>query len=98
MLLEDINFPDLTGSSLRRTGNALILGLVLAKQEFDRAERLLATKVVSQEEYDERRAALDVSNGQVAQALENVYQARVALGLPAQPPAGTSLGDVAGRS
>jgi membrane fusion protein (multidrug efflux system) len=55
---------------------------------------LLATKVVSQEEYDERRAALDVAKGQVAQALENVYQARVALGLPAQPPAGTSLGDV----
>jgi membrane fusion protein, multidrug efflux system len=68
--------------------------LVLAQQQFDRAERLLATKVVSQEEYDERRAALDVSKGQVAQALENVYQARVALGLPAQPPAGTSLGDV----
>jgi membrane fusion protein (multidrug efflux system) len=68
--------------------------LVLAQQEFDRAERLLATKVVSQEEYDERRAALDVSKGQVAQALENVYQARVALGLPAQPPAGMSLGDV----
>ena len=68
--------------------------LVLAQQEFDRAERLLATKVVSQEEYDERRAALDVAKAQVAQALENVYQARVALGLPAQPPAGTSLGDV----
>jgi membrane fusion protein, multidrug efflux system len=68
--------------------------LVLAQQEFDRAERLLATKVVSQEEYDERRAALDVAKAQVAQALENVYQTRVALGLPAQPPAGTSLGDV----
>jgi membrane fusion protein (multidrug efflux system) len=68
--------------------------LVLAQQQFDRAERLLATKVVSQEEYDERRAALDVAKAQVAQALENVYQARVALGLPAQPPAGTSLGDV----
>jgi len=30
--------------------------LVLAQLEFDRAERLLATKVVSQEEYDERRS------------------------------------------
>ena len=28
------------------------------------------------------------------QALENVYQARVALGLPGKPPAGTSLADV----
>src|SRR6516164_6089743 len=68
--------------------------LVLAQQEFDRAQRLLSTKVVSQEEYDARRAALDIAKAQVAQALENVYQARVALGLPAQPPAGPSLADV----
>jgi membrane fusion protein (multidrug efflux system) len=68
--------------------------VVLAQREFDRAERLLATKVVSQEEYDERREALEVAKAQLAQALENVYQARVALGLPAQPPAGSSLADV----
>jgi membrane fusion protein, multidrug efflux system len=68
--------------------------VVLAQREFDRAERLLATKVVSQEEYDERREALDVAKAQLAQALENVYQARAALGLPAQPPAGSSLADV----
>jgi len=68
--------------------------LVLAQQEFDRAERLLATKVVSQEEYDERREALEVAKAQVAQALEDVYQVRVALGLPAQPPEGKTLADV----
>jgi membrane fusion protein (multidrug efflux system) len=68
--------------------------LVLAQQEFDRAERLLATKVVSQEEYDERHAALDVAKAQVAQALQSVYQARVALGLEPQPPAGKTLADV----
>jgi membrane fusion protein, multidrug efflux system len=68
--------------------------LVLAKAEFDRAERLLATKVVSAEEYDQRREALDVATAQVTQALENVLQARVALGLPAQPPAGASLAEV----
>ena len=68
--------------------------LVLAQAEFDRAERLLATKVVSAEEYDQRREALDVAKAQVTQALENVLQARVALGLPAKPPAGTSLADV----
>src|SRR5260221_6802526 len=67
--------------------------LVLAQAEFDRAERLLATKVVSAEEYDQRREALDVAKAQVTQTLENVLQARVALGLPAQPPAGTSLAD-----
>jgi membrane fusion protein, multidrug efflux system len=68
--------------------------VVLAQREFDRAERLLAAKVVSQEEYDERREALDVAKAQQTQALENVYQARVALGLPPQPPAGSSLADV----
>jgi membrane fusion protein, multidrug efflux system len=68
--------------------------LVLAQQEFDRAERLLATRVVSQEEYDERREALDVAKAQVTQALQNIYQARVALGLPAQVPEGKKLSDV----
>ena len=68
--------------------------LVLAQAEFDRTERLLATKVVSAEEYDQRREALDVAKAQVNQALENVLQARVALGLPGKPPEGTSLTDV----
>jgi membrane fusion protein, multidrug efflux system len=68
--------------------------LVLAQAEFDRAERLMATKVVSAEEYDQRHEALDVAKGQVKQALENIHQARVALGLPAEAPEGTSLGDV----
>ncbi|HYZ74773.1 MAG TPA: efflux RND transporter periplasmic adaptor subunit [Chthoniobacterales bacterium] len=68
--------------------------LVLAQQEFDRAERLLSTRVVSQEEYDERREALDVAKAQVTQALQNIYQARVALGLPAQVPEGQKLSDV----
>jgi len=49
---------------------------------------------VSQEEYDERREALDVAKAQVTQALQNIYQARVALGLPAQVPEGKSLADV----
>jgi len=68
--------------------------LVLAQAEFDRAERLLATKVISAEEWDQKREALDVAKAQVQQALENVYQTRVALGLPAQPPAGTNLTEV----
>jgi membrane fusion protein, multidrug efflux system len=68
--------------------------LVLAQQEFDRAERLLSTRVVSQEEYDERREALDVAKAQVTQALQNIYQARVALGLPAQVSEGKKLSDV----
>jgi membrane fusion protein (multidrug efflux system) len=68
--------------------------LVLAQQEFDRSQRLLSTRVVSQEEYDQRRETLDVAKAQVTQALENIYQARVALGLPAQVPEGKNLADV----
>jgi membrane fusion protein (multidrug efflux system) len=68
--------------------------LALAQAEFDRAARLLTTKVVSAEEYDQRREALDVAKAQVTQSLESILQARVALGLPAKPPEGSSLADV----
>src|SRR5215469_14850343 len=67
---------------------------VLAQAEFERSKKLLETKVSSKEEYDQKREQLDVANAQVKQALENVYQARAALGLPAQPPEGASLTDV----
>jgi len=67
---------------------------VFAQSEFDRAKRLLATKVTSAQDFDQKREALDVANAQVTQALENVYQARAALGLPSKPPEGASLTDV----
>ena len=68
--------------------------LVLAQAEFDRSQRLLNGKVVSAEEYDQKRETLDVSKAQVTQALESVRQARVALGLPGTPVEGKSLTDV----
>jgi membrane fusion protein, multidrug efflux system len=68
--------------------------LVLADAEFERSKKLLATKVVSAEEFDQKREALDVARAQVTQALESVYQSRVALGLPGKPPEGQSLTDV----
>ncbi len=69
-------------------------GLGYAKAEFERAKTLLATKVISNEEYDLKREAIDTASAQVEQALENVYQTRVGLGLPRDPPAGKSLADV----
>jgi len=62
--------------------------LALAQAEFDRAEKLRTQKVTSVEEYDRKREARDVAQSQVTQALQNVYQQRVALGLPAIPPDG----------
>ncbi|MGB8169720.1 MAG: HlyD family secretion protein [Chthoniobacteraceae bacterium] len=68
--------------------------LVLANAEFERSKKLLATKVVSAEEFDQKREALDVAKAQVTQAMESVYQARTALGLPGNPGEGQSLTDV----
>jgi len=67
---------------------------VLAEADFERAKKLIETKVSSKEEFDKRREELDVANAQVKQALESVYQARAALGLPAQPADGSSLTDL----
>ena len=68
--------------------------LALAQLEFDRAKKALATHVMSQEEFDQRQQSLDVAKAQVAQAIESVYQERVALGLPREPAVGGSLSDV----
>jgi len=68
--------------------------LVYAQAEYERAKRLLDTKVISPEEYDLKREAIDSANDQVSQDLENVFQTRVALGLPREPAAGQSLATV----
>jgi membrane fusion protein (multidrug efflux system) len=68
--------------------------LVYAQAEFDRAKHLLDTKVISPEEYDLKREAIDSATAQVSQALESVHQTRAALGLPSEPPAGQPLTSV----
>lgn len=67
---------------------------VLAEAEFERAKKLIAGKVTSKEEFDQRREQLDTAVARTKQALEDVYQARAVLGLPAQPPEGKDLTDV----
>ena len=68
--------------------------LTLAETEFERARKLASTKVTSAEEFDQKRESLDKAKAQVTQALENVSQARVALGLSNEVPEGASLTDV----
>ena len=68
--------------------------LKLAQAEYDRAKQLVATSVVSREEFDRREAALSVARADVTQALDNVNQVRVSLGLPAQPTDGGNLAQV----
>jgi membrane fusion protein (multidrug efflux system) len=54
---------------------------------------LLSEKDVSQQEYDQRQAALSVAQADVTQAMADVHQIRVSLGLPTQPESG-DLGEV----
>ena len=68
--------------------------LTLAQAEYERSNRLFQSKVTSQEELDQRREALAVAQAEVNQALEDISQIRVALGLPAQPPNGQDFSQV----
>jgi membrane fusion protein (multidrug efflux system) len=68
--------------------------LVLAQVEFDRARQLVARDDVSREVYDQRQAELTTAGAELVQALAEVYQIRVALGLPAQPDGRGDLGQV----
>ncbi len=62
--------------------------LALAQDEYNRAAKLVAQGVITQELYDQRQAALLAARADVAQALADVHQTRVSLGLPPQPEGG----------
>jgi membrane fusion protein, multidrug efflux system len=67
--------------------------LKLAQVDFERAEKLLPSATISRQEYDRRKAALSEAQAEVAQAMADVHQIRLSLGLPAQPKGG-DLGEV----
>ncbi len=68
--------------------------LVLAQQEFDRASRLVSSNAVSIEDVEVKKASLDEAKAQVNHSLQDVYEARASLGLPASVPDGQNLTDV----
>jgi membrane fusion protein, multidrug efflux system len=68
--------------------------LTLAQLDFERAKELVQQHTVSQAEFDRRQAELATATAGVSQALAEVYQVRVSLGLPAQPDKGDDLGQV----
>ncbi len=68
--------------------------VALAQVQFERARQLVARADVSREVYDERQAELTTAGAALTQALADVYQIRVSLGLPAQPDGGGDLGQV----
>jgi membrane fusion protein, multidrug efflux system len=67
--------------------------LKLAQLDFARAEKLLPSDTIPRQEYDRRQAVLSESQAEVKQALAEVNQIRVSLGLPAQPES-EDLGEV----
>jgi membrane fusion protein (multidrug efflux system) len=68
--------------------------LALAQVELERARQLVARNDVSREVYDQRQAELTTAGAEVVQALADVHQIRVSLGLPAQPDGGGDLAQV----
>ncbi len=67
--------------------------LKLAEVEFERTSKLVATGLAaSHEQFDQRQAALSVARADVTQALADIHQIRVSLGLPATPERGGDLG------
>jgi membrane fusion protein (multidrug efflux system) len=67
--------------------------LKFAQLEFARAQQLLPSGTITQQEYDRRQAALSVAQAEVTQAMADAHQSRVSLGLVAQPESG-DLGEV----
>ena len=68
--------------------------LVLAQQEFDRTARLVVSDTASHELYDKRQASLSIAEAGVLQALADVNQIRVFLGLEALPENSDKLDQV----
>jgi membrane fusion protein (multidrug efflux system) len=65
-----------------------------AKADYDRALPLVPQGAVTHEEVDHRKQAMLVTQAQVEEALQGVYQVRVSLGLPPRPESGDDLTQV----
>jgi len=64
------------------------------KAEYDRIQSLVETKAISQQDIDTYKEAFLVAQAKYAEALQNIYQIRVGLGLPAKPESGDDLTQV----
>ncbi len=68
--------------------------LKLAELEFERARQLVATNNIPRAEFDQRQATLVTARAALVQALADVNQIRVSLGLKALPLDSPDLGEV----
>lgn len=65
--------------------------LAKALADYDRALPLVKTGALAQEELDRRHEVLLIAQADVQEALQGVYEVRVALGLPPEPATGSDL-------
>ena len=65
-----------------------------ARADFARAEKLIARRAISFEELDTRKEQIKVAEAQENEALAQVHEIRVSLGLPADVPEGKALTEV----
>jgi membrane fusion protein (multidrug efflux system) len=68
--------------------------LTLAELQFERGRQLVATNNIPRSEYDSRQATLLTARADVVQALADVNQTRVSLGLKTLPLESNKLGQV----
>jgi membrane fusion protein (multidrug efflux system) len=68
--------------------------LTLAELEFERARQLVASNNIPRSEFDHRQATLVTARAQLVQALADVNQTRVSLGLKTLPLDSKELGQV----
>jgi membrane fusion protein (multidrug efflux system) len=68
--------------------------LTLAELEFERARQLVASNNIPRSEFDHRQATLVTARADLVQALADVNQTRVSLGLKTLPLESTELGQV----
>jgi membrane fusion protein, multidrug efflux system len=68
--------------------------LTLAELEFERARQLVATDNIPRSEFDHRQATLVTARAELVQALADVNQTRVSLGLKTLPLESKELGQV----
>src|SRR5262249_26120720 len=65
-----------------------------AQADYERAQKLIGSGAVAQEDFEQRKELYLVAQAKLEEALQGVYQVRVALGLPPKPDNGDDLTSV----
>jgi membrane fusion protein (multidrug efflux system) len=89
--IEDVDDRVATLKLRVATLNSKKASLTKAQADYNRNKPLVATGAITQQDMDAYTESLRVSEAQVQEALQGVYQVRVSLGLPPVPVAGDDL-------